>query len=136
MMTCKMGIYWGEVRRHLVNCSEESTYEAKLQELGGALRRRGYPEALLQPAPYDAQLRENILENLHNRNLRLDVPSEIVAKKSVMAFKVPFSRALRRLGLNSELQGIVKKLRDEYGEAFMDGTRIVGPRIPSKRTTF
>ena len=51
--------------------------------------------------------------------------SEIVAKKSVMAFKVPFSRALRRLGLISELQGLVTKLRDEYGEAFMDGTRIV-----------
>ena len=117
-----------------MNCSEESAYEAKLQELRLALRRRGYPEALLQPVPYNAQLRENILENLHNRNLRLDVHSEIVAKKSVMAFKVPFSRALRRLGLISELQGLVTKLRNEYGEAFMDGTRIVGPRIPSGRT--
>ena len=52
-----------------------------------------------------------------------------------MAFKVPFSRVLRRLGLNSELRGIVKKLQDEYGEAFMDGTRIVVPH-PVRKNNF
>ena len=65
---CKLSIFKGEARRHLVNCSTEQEYGDRIAQLRYALLSRGYPESALQSIPYSREKRDAVLRQLHARN--------------------------------------------------------------------
>ena len=132
--SCKHGIYKGEARRHLLNCSLEADYDLRLAKLRDALRVRGYPLAHMPAIPYDPQLRAAIIARLYNRSLRAELltsTSDVSDHRqqqdygSVLPFKVVYNHQLRKLKLRGRINNLIKKLRWDLGGTFLQNTRIV-----------
>ena len=85
-LPCRLGIYRGEARRHLLNCDSKDDYDLMVSTLKRALIRRGYPKAVLPRIPYDAELRHRLLQKLSERqrscfeNVNKNIANTIVMK--------------------------------------------------------
>ena len=113
----------GQLRSNLLNCSQERDFEACQKRLIQALLKRGYPRTLLRPVRYDECERQRMLEELSVRDKTCQAATKSAAP--LLVFKTPFNRQLRRVGIRSETGRLMRALRAEIGEAFLELPRII-----------
>jgi hypothetical protein len=130
-LACKKGIFSGEARRHLLNCSSPDDYNDAIEKLRGNLRKRGFPDVLMPPAPYDAAMRERMIQNLVER------PNQAKPHRraSVLALKCMFSPQLRHIGIRPAFNKLLRTLRQQVGEDFLRTDKFVIAH-PSRRSLF
>ena len=63
----KRGIFAGEVRRHLVNSSENVDFQAEINQLRTELTKRVYPGHILPEVRYDAKEMQQVLQELQSK---------------------------------------------------------------------
>ena len=114
--------YTGESTRHLVNCSTQAAFDDHVSDLRQALRSRGYPEFLMPHIAYDASKRSQYLSKYAARRRSTEKQP---STHNVLAFKVKYCNALRRLRLKTRVEELICNLRAELGAGFLPQSRIV-----------
>ena len=119
----------GESTRHLVNCSTQAAFDSHVSDLRQALQSRGYPEFLMPHIEYDASKRSQYLSKYAARQRSAEKQP---STQNVLAFKVKYCSALRRLRLKTRVEELVCSLRAELGADFLPQSRIVLSYITQK----
>jgi len=118
-----MGIFKGESMRHMLNCSDESTYHAKVSELELALARRGYPPCVMKRVPYDPVLR---MEKMRSFQTRQHGPqSSARSHQNTLVMKLPYSPQLRAIRIRAAYDLLLRELQTVLGSTFLRDTRFV-----------
>jgi len=132
---CRLGIYRGEARRHLLNCDCEDDYELMVSALKRALVNRGYPKAVLPRIPYDRELRNRLLQKLSQRQRSCFGNLESKVANNTIVMKCAYTSQIRRLRFRAHWHHLLHEMRTHLGGAFMKGTRLIMAH-PTGSTSF
>ena len=123
-LSCKLGVFRGEVTRHLINCSTEVAYDKNVLRLRSALKARGYPMFVLPDAPYDEAARHEHIQKLYRRSREPKVKKANLDSE-VLVFKVEYSPQLRIVNIRKEFKELVRCLRMHVGDGLLRETRLI-----------
>jgi hypothetical protein len=125
-------LFIGEARRHLLNCSSPDDYNDAIEKLRGNLRKRGFPDVLMPPVPYDAAMRESMIRNLVER------PNQAKPHRRASDLALKYCMVtpqLRHIGIRPAFNKLLRSLRQQLGEDFLRTDKFVIAH-PSRRSLF
>ena len=107
----------------MLNCSDESTYHAKVSELELALARRGYPPGVMRRVPYDPELR---MQKMRIFQARQHGPrSSGKSHQNIVVMKLPYSPELRTIRIRAAYHLLLRELQTVLESTFLRDTRFV-----------